>query len=268
MRFTMAPLQVRHPRKHPTQDLQPSLVEAVAGVAETEFQAAGELKMATLQANRLARSPRSKWASDKKKASSEESAKEPPLCLNKSKCANQKHWMSKCPNSTEEEKKTLLDAYNTSKASRGSLNSLINSIQSSAHLNVTIGDNSYVAIADTGATHSAIDRPTVEPLRAAGVLIATKKLPRPMDLSLAISEAEKNRKQFSVTDVESVRLVLQMAAGRLAMRNVQMARVEQPMPFILLGELSQDVFRCDKASGLCEGNVSRVRLQYGEQVLV
>jgi hypothetical protein len=135
-------------------------------------------------------------ASDKKKASSEGSAKEPPSCLNKSKCAYQKHWMSNCPNSTEEEKKTLLDAYKASKASGGSLNSLINSIQSSAHLNVTIGDNSYVAIADTGATHSAIVRPIVESLRAAGVLIATKKLPRPMDLSLAISEVKQNRKQF------------------------------------------------------------------------
>jgi hypothetical protein len=100
-------------------------------------------------------------ASGKKKASSEGSAKEPPLCLNKSKCANQKHWMRNCPNSTEEEKRTLLDAYKASKALGGSLNSLINSIRSSAHLNVSIGDNSYVAIADTGATHSAIDRPTV-----------------------------------------------------------------------------------------------------------
>jgi hypothetical protein len=142
--------------------------------------------------------------SDKKKAGSEGSAKEPPLCLNKSKCANQKHCMSNCPNSTEEEKKTLLDTYKASKASCGSLTSLINSIQSSAHLNVTIGENNYVAIADT--THSAIDRPTVESLQAAGVLIATKKLPRTMDLSLAISEAEKNRKQFLVTDVASVHL--------------------------------------------------------------
>jgi hypothetical protein len=54
-------------------------------------------------------------ASDKK-ASFEGSAKEPPLCLNKSKVSNQKHWMSNCPNSTEEEKKTLLDAYKSSKA--------------------------------------------------------------------------------------------------------------------------------------------------------
>jgi hypothetical protein len=107
-----------------------------------------------------------------------------------------------------------LDAYKASKDSGGSPNSLISSIQCSAHLNVTIGYNSYVAIADdTGATHSAIDRPTVESLRAAGVLIATKKLPRPMDLSLAISEAEKIRKQFSVTDVASVTLALQLAAG-------------------------------------------------------
>jgi hypothetical protein len=83
------------------------------------------------------------------------------LCLNKSKCANQKHRMSNCSNSTEEEKKTLLDAYKASEGSGGSLNSLINSIQSSAHLKVTIGDNNYVAIADTGATHSPIDRPTV-----------------------------------------------------------------------------------------------------------
>jgi hypothetical protein len=158
-------------------------------------------------------------ASDKKKASSEESAKELPLCLNKSKCANQKHWMSNCPNSTEEEKRTLLDAYKASKASGGSLNSLINSIQSSAHLNVTIGDKSYVAIADTGATHSAIDRPAVESLRAAEALIDTKKLPMLMDLSLAISEAEKNRTQF-LSDGCGKRYTCTTAGGWTA-RNAQ-----------------------------------------------
>jgi hypothetical protein len=149
--------------------------------------------------------------------------------------------MNNCPNatrvhSTEEKKKTVLDSCKASKASGGGLNSMADSIRSSAHLNMTIGDNSYVAIADTGATHSAIDRHTVEFLRAAGFLIATRTLLRPMDLSLAILEAEKRRKHFSVTDVTSIKIVLQLAAGPLAIRNVQTAVVEQPMPFILLDE--------------------------------
>jgi hypothetical protein len=74
-----------------------------------------------------------------------------------------------------------------------------------------------------------------------------------------------------VTDVAKVTLVLQLAAGPLAMRNVQMALVEQPMPFILLGEpdLLKMGFDATRHLGsVRETNVSRVRLQYGEQVLV
>ncbi|KAI0561927.1 hypothetical protein FGB62_69g02 [Gracilaria domingensis] len=44
--------------------------------------------------------------------------KEVPLCWNKSKCSGQRHFINKCPNSTEEEKKAFLKKYRESKEKR------------------------------------------------------------------------------------------------------------------------------------------------------
>jgi hypothetical protein len=53
------------------------------------------------------------------------------------------------------------------------------------------------------------------------------------------------------------------------MRNVQMALVEQPMPFILLGEpdLLKMGFDARRHLGSVRETYHVVRLQYGEQVL-
>jgi hypothetical protein len=88
--------------------------------------------------------------------------------------------------------------------------------------------------------HSALDKLTVDRLCREGVSIATKALPRPMTLSLAIEIDEageiQKRQAFVAIEVASVTLVLQLTAGPLDMRNLQMVVVEAPMQNLLLGE--------------------------------
>jgi hypothetical protein len=124
-----------------------------------------------------------------------------------------------------------------------SLNALhVAPVETSAVRIMTIGDRHLTVLADTGATHSAVDRCTLETLRSDGVYMATKKLSSPVDLSLAIyadpellDEGDTMKRSFVVQVVASVTLFLQFAACPLAMRNVQMPVVEAPMPRLLLG---------------------------------
>jgi hypothetical protein len=92
----------------------------------------------------------------------------------------------------------------------------------------------------TGSDNSALDKLTVDRLRSEGFFIVTKALPRPMTLALAIEIDEageiQKRPAFVANEVASVTLVLQLAAGPLALRNLQIVVVEAPMPNIFFGE--------------------------------
>jgi predicted aspartyl protease len=115
-------------------------------------------------------------------------------------------------------------------------------VEISAVFDMTNGDRQLTVLADTGATHFAIDRYTLETLRSDGFYMATKTLSSPVDLSLAIyvdpellDEGDTMKRSFVVQEVASVTHVLQLAAGPLAMRNGQMLVVEVPKPRLLLG---------------------------------
>jgi hypothetical protein len=110
----------------------------------------------------------------------------------------------------------------------------------SAKVRVNIDNPSFDAIADIGSDHSALDKLTVDRLRKEGVFIATKALSQPMTLPLAIEvdgagEIQK-RQAFVANEVASVTLVLELAVGPLAKRNLQMVVVEAPVPNLLPGE--------------------------------
>jgi hypothetical protein len=115
-------------------------------------------------------------------------------------------------------------------------------VETSAVFNMTIGGRHLTVLADTGATHYAVDRYTLETLRRDGFYMATKKLSSPIDLSLAIyadpellDEGDAMKRSFVVQVVASVTLFLQLEARPLAMRNVEMPVLEAQMPRLLLG---------------------------------
>jgi hypothetical protein len=167
--------------------------------------------------------------------------KDTPECLNKRTFSGQKHWLSDCPKTSEEDKKKISAEYKASRSS-SSLSALhVAPVETSAVFNMTIRDRQLTVLADTGATHYAIDRYALETLRSDGVYMATKSLSSSVDLSLAICadpellvDGDTMKRSFDVQDVASVTLVLQLAAGPLAMRNVQMLVVETSMPRLLL----------------------------------
>jgi hypothetical protein len=135
-------------------------------------------------------------------------AQEPPPCLNKKKCAGEKHYLSDCPHTERDEAIVLLSEYKKKRGAdkkKANFKTLGNNRATDDNRD---GQTAYLmaenlgvkvtVLADTGSDCSAIPRSAVEDARKRVFPLKVEVLPEPIMLNMAI-RGESDKQMCSAT---------------------------------------------------------------------
>jgi hypothetical protein len=149
-----------------------------------------------------------------------QSAREPPPCLNTKKCAGEKHFLSDCPHTGKDEAIVMLSEYKKKRDAdkkKANFKTLGNNGATSdnrdgqtAYLTAENLGVKVTVFADTGSDYSAIPRSAVEDARKRGLPLKVEVLPEPIMLNMA-TRGESDKQKCSAT--EMLMLVVMITGG-------------------------------------------------------
>lgn len=173
---------------------------------------------------------------------------ESPPCLNKEKCPHSRHYMSECPNSTDEEKKKLLKDFRMDKKrqrkSEGNVKALVvdptrdrSTLFSGSFLNDAV---ETIIMADQGSDCNLLGPETLNAIQSSDSSVQTTKLDPPVSFNGVGKGATINCNKKVTLDVQ-----LRVRHGtRLILRNVDWFVSEQSITNCLLGRPLLDAIGC------------------------
>jgi hypothetical protein len=173
-----------------------------------------------------------------------QSAREPPPCLNTKTCAGEKHYKSDCSHTGRDEAIVLLSEYKKKRdAEKKKANFKIlgnngatadNRDGQTAYLTAENLGVKVTVLADTGSDYSAIQRSAVEDARKRGFPLKVEVLPEPIMLNTAI-RSEIDKQKCSAQEMLMSAVKIFTPSGPLCMHGVQQIIVEEDMDHPLIG---------------------------------
>jgi hypothetical protein len=132
-----------------------------------------------------------------------QSAREPPPCLNTKKCAGEKHYLSDCPHTWKNDDIVLLSEHKKKENFKTLSNNgatADNRDGQTAYLTAENLGGKVMVLADTDSDYSAIPRSAVEDARKRGFPLKGEVLPEPIMLKMAI-RGESDKQKCSATEM-------------------------------------------------------------------
>jgi hypothetical protein len=173
-----------------------------------------------------------------------QSVREPPPCLNTTKCAGEKPFLSDCPHTENDEANVLLSKHkkkrdaDKKKANFKTLGNTgaraYNRDRQTAYLTAENLGVKVTVLADTGSDYSAIPRSTVEDARKRGFPLKVEVLPEPITLNIAI-RGESDKQKCSATKMLMSAVTITTPSEPLCMRGVRQIVVDEEMDHSLIG---------------------------------
>jgi hypothetical protein len=173
-----------------------------------------------------------------------QSTREPSPCLNKKKCAGEKHFLSACPHTGKDEAIVLLSEYKKKRDAdkrKANFKTLGNNRATNDNRD---GQTTYLTaenlgvnvtvLADLGSEYSAIPRSAVEDARKRGFPLKVDVLPEPIILNMAI-RGKSDKQKCSAKAMLMSALTITTPSGPLCICGVRQIIVDEDMDHPLIG---------------------------------
>jgi len=180
-------------------------------------------------------------------ATAPRTVREMPFCLNKLKCPGSRHYIKDCPESTEEEKKKLLEEHRASKEKSKGLRALAISEPyvnaepvdrpsgMSGRYSATLADKVEVVLnGDYGSDHCALSEKHLAKCAAAGIFVSVLPLDTPISMAVALNGNDTEQLKFQSKRKARISTTLNLPTGPLRLRNVEYLVFEEDMDEVLL----------------------------------
>ena len=158
-------------------------------------------------------------------------ARQPPFCLNKATCPNERHYMKNCTKSTDAVKKKLIKEFRENKPS--AIKQLRNERDDGRIDGLLMDKVSVTVSGDYGADHAALSAKHIKLLAADDIFVPILTLQTPVVMELAVDGKDAPLKVVAKQKAR-VSTTLRTPQGPMRLKNIEYLVMDNDMSDVLL----------------------------------